>query len=506
LIDSILPLHVSIARWAAAQPDKTAAISGDQQLTYGQLEARIAAAAEGLRRAGATPGMRVGATTESSIEHLVGVVAAMAADVIPVPLPPDEAAAVSEIVADAGLEIVIGCGPVRPHIAAALGSRLRKLTDLEADGRGATATAQRATPQPGDEAMIYYTSGTSSGVRKGVVQCHRALEATARYITDAMGITGETIEFVASTTDNAFWYGRCRVVLRAGGCVVLNDGAFNPLSILGKVERHRCNAISGDTPVYLILLKHFPERFARLGSSLRWIKVASQAMAPEWRQKLLDAAPTARVIMNYGLTEAMRCCLMSMRENMHRPESVGQPSPGVELRVVDTDRSPVPAGETGAIEVRGDNLALGYLNNPAMWRQRCPDGWYITGDIGMADSEGYVTVKGRADEAINVGGKTIAPIEVERYLAPFITESVFAICAAPDPRGVLGEVPALCVEGEWREKDSWDNLRHAVLKRVPGPYVPRVLMTFGAIPRTAAGKIQRNRLRQMLEAASKTDA
>jgi acyl-coenzyme A synthetase/AMP-(fatty) acid ligase len=183
-------------------------------------------------------------------------------------------------------------------------------------------------------------------------------------------------------------------------------------------------------------------------------------------------------------------------------ESVGRPCPTVEARVVDEHDNLRPPGETGEIQVRGGNLASGYWRNDALWRQRTKSGWYATGDMGIIDADGFVTVKGRFDEAVNVGGRTVAPIEVERAVGPMLHAEHYAVCGMTDPDGLLGDILCLCIEGEWKEPVAWNEFRIKLFEVMPAALVPKDAFAIPELPRTANGKIQRNKLRAALAAGS----
>ena len=186
-------------------------------------------------------------------------------------------------------------------------------------------------------AMLYYTSGTSSGVRKGVMQSYGQLHATVNYITGIMHMAPEICEFVASPPDNAFWFGRCRCILHVGGTALLSSGTLNPFSIISAIERNNGNAIGGDTAVFMLMLHHMEKHLIRVAHNVRWVKIASAPMPIEDKRRLLEILPEARIVFNYGLTEAMRTCLNSFRDNPGKLESVGRPCPSVDVRVTDAE-------------------------------------------------------------------------------------------------------------------------------------------------------------------------
>lgn len=496
LIKHVTTCCQSVFDNAVRTPDKPAIITSHRILTYGAVRQRTAAVAAALMRRGIKPGEKVAIGTASSTQHLIAVLAVMAVGGVAVPLP-NSAPDAAEIVSDCSPVLIILCtGETGPKNVA---ERV-ELEILEADGSGASFGAAPHRPMPGDLAMIYYTSGTSSGIRKGVLQSHGQLEATAQYISELMQVNDRIREFIATPTDNAFWFGRCRVVLRAGGTAVLTEGTFNPLRITADMALHHCNSIAGDTPVFVMLLRHFEKQLTAIGPSLLWAKVASQAMTTEDKRRLSEFLPNARLVMNYGLTEAMRCCILPFHDHPDKLDSVGRPCPGVNIRIVDDNDVPLMQGELGEVQVSGVNLASGYLNKEEMWHERFRDGWYATNDLGYLDVDGFLHITGRKDEAINVGGRTVAPAEVETSLRDYVSNTVYCICGRKDPSNLLGEVPVLCVEGEWREAVSWRNMRIAMLKGVPKALVPRLAVVVPEFPTTSNGKVQRGLLRERIEA------
>lgn len=489
----------SVFDHADRMPDKCAVVSGDTRLTYAALRDQVADVALALAARGVEPGDRVAVSTESASRHLVAMLGAMAAGAVPLALPRAESKSREEMLADARPKRIIACrDPV-----GALPTGAPPVDPLDAlHGEGGRSEAPLPGYAIGDHeapAMLYYTSGTTGGIRKGVIQSHRMLEGTARYIAALMRLDESAVEFVASPTDNAFWFGRCRVLLRVGGTIVLSTGALNPMRIIGAVERHGCNAISGDTPVFMMLLKYADKGFAAVAPRIRWIKIASQAMPAERKRELLEIAPNAHVVMNYGLTEAMRTCIIPMREHMDRLDSVGRSCPGVETRIASSDGETLPPNTRGEIQLRGVNLASGYLNKAEFWRQKFHGDWFRTGDLGRMDEEGFVYVDGRIDEALNIGGRTVAPAEIEANLKVHLQRTSFAVGGGSDPRGLLGDVAVLFVTGRWQETRTWPEIRSELLREYPGALVPAYAVSIPELPLTENGKIRRKHLRELFD-------
>jgi long-chain acyl-CoA synthetase len=499
------PIHTpfsDVVRQADRTPGKLAVVSdaGDA-LTYGELVDRVSSVARALACRSVTRADRVCVESGRAVDNLVGMIAAMAAGGIAVSLPND-IGTYQEVLSDTQPSVVLATAAGLPEDARKGAQIVNRISVREIWGDADPAHGDRVwhEPDPEDTAHIYYTSGTTSGIRKGAMQSYRALHATADYITSAMQMTEDVCEYVASPVDNAFWFGRCRCVLRSGGTLLLSSGVLNPLEILSSLSRNSGNALSGDSSIFMLFLQQMERQFLRVASGLRWVKVASQPMPIEARRRLMELLPQARIVMSYGLTEAMRAALLPFGDFPDKLASVGRPSPGVTIRISDESGRELPAGETGEVWIAGDNVATGYWRNPDLWSERFDGGWYRSRDLGYLDTDGFLFLKGRIDQAINVGGKTIALNEVEERLRPVLPRSTFAVCGVRDPNGILGDLLVLCVEGEWTEPELWPDLRIHLFERMEPSFVPKEAFLVARLPRTANGKIQTALLKQEIEA------
>jgi acyl-CoA synthetase (AMP-forming)/AMP-acid ligase II len=215
--------------------------------------------------------------------------------------------------------------------------------------------------------------------------------------------------------------------------------------------------------------------------------------------RLMELLPNARMVMNYGLTEAMRTCLYPFREAPDKLASVGCPCPSVSLRIVDSQGKELSPDTIGEVMISGGNLASGYWRNEELWNTRFHNGWYHSGDLGHLDKDGFLYLAGRIDHAINSGGKTISLYEVEQLVRPFIRKTNFVTCGASDPKGVLGEVVVLCVEGRWGESIPWSELRIKLFEAMERLLVPMLAYSVAEFPRTSNGKVQLSELRKRIE-------
>ncbi len=194
----------------------------------------------------------------------------------------------------------------------------------------------------------------------------------------------------------------------------------------------------------------------------------------------------------YGLTEASPVVTTTAVAQQPRLGSIGPPLPGVEVRVVDADGDPVLQDDPGEILVRGANVFAGYWNDDDATRTVLVDGWLHTGDIAIADAEGWLTLVERSKDVIIVSGFNVYPGEVEDALRTHPSVADVAVVGEPHPR--TGEtVVAYVVAAEARVPDPIELLRHAG-RRLARYKLPTRVEVVAALPRTLAGKVVRRAL------------
>lgn len=256
-----------------------------------------------------------------------------------------------------------------------------------------------------DIAQISFTSGTQ-GVPKGVLLSHRALRNTQERIVDAMSLDASIREYVGIPVYHSFGFGRCRSVLSVGGDAYVPPNGFDLTELATMLERGEVNAVSAVPTLWRLVLSH-ASRFERVGSSVAWIEIGSQAMTGAEKAHLRALFPRARIVQHYGLTEASRTTFISVDEasEVSLP-SVGRPSPPVEVEV----------SSDGRIRIRGPHLASGFLIEGRVEPIGDDDGWLTTSDEGYFDEDGFLHFVGRADDLINCGGIKLVPESVERRI------------------------------------------------------------------------------------------
>jgi acyl-CoA synthetase (AMP-forming)/AMP-acid ligase II len=221
---------------------------------------------------------------------------------------------------------------------------------------------------------------------------------------------------------------------------------------------------------------------------LRFIRSSSSALLPQVQAEL-EQLFKAPVIQAYGMTEAAhQMCCTPLPPGVNKPGSVGLPA-GPEVSIMDAEGNLLDRGTIGEIVIRGENVTPGYENNTKANAENFTSGWFRTGDQGMMDADGYVTITGRIKEIINRGGEKISPLEIDEILLDHPAVRQVVCFGIPHPK--LGEeVGAAVVLREGMEATEAE-LRQHVAQRVADFKVPRRILRLEAIPLNDTGKMQR---------------
>ena len=360
----------------------------------------------------------------------------------------------------------------------------------------ATTKATLSGPAaPEDIALVLHTSGTTSRP-KIVPLAQRNVCASARNIrtTLALSEADRGLNIMPLFHIHGLIAGTL-APLSAGGEVCYTTG-FNALKFFPWMAEVRPTWYTAVPTMHqAILSRAGKSKDIIKANPLRFIRSSSSSLPPQVIHELEEVFG-APVIESYGMTEAAHQMSSNpLPPRKRKPGTVGIAA-GPEVTVIDTEGYPVPPGATGEIAIRGENVTSGYENNPRANAEAFVRGWFRTGDQGVMDAEGYLTITGRLKEIINRGGEKISPREVDEILLdhPAVQQCVtFAV-----PHDKLGEdVAAAVVLREGANADEKD-LRTFLATRLADFKVPRKILILAEIPKGATGKIQRIGLAQKL--------
>jgi acyl-CoA synthetase (AMP-forming)/AMP-acid ligase II len=266
-----------------------------------------------------------------------------------------------------------------------------------------------------------------------------------------------------------------------------------PRDILSLVQQHRATTFFG-VPTTMILLAQTSGIEEYEVPSLRLIAYSGAPMPVRAIERLRELFPGVLLHNFFGLTETTSVTTVLPDEQaLLRPESVGSPPPGIELKIVDDAGNALPAGEIGELLVKGPSVVKGYYNRPAATGEAIVDGWLHTGDTAFLDEEGYLFLQGRTKEMIIVAGENVYPVEVENVLTNHPAVAEVAVIGAP--HALLGErVKAVVVLRPGADADERELKRHCV-ERLASYKVPWTFEFRDALPRNPSGKVVKRALK-----------
>lgn len=482
-----MTIEEQIRNFSLANPNKDALIGNDEHVSYRILWERILQTAQKLRTEyGIQKGNRVILAATGGIEFIYVYFGVHIAGGIAVPIDPDTNFARFEYIKEStSPKCVIGL----LHKAGVSGVSFEDAVSLDCD------KIDFVPPSQDDIADILFTTGTT-GNPKGVALSYKNLAAAASQINAFIGNDSSDIELLALPVSHSFGLGRIRCVLSAGGSLVVL-GSFANVKRFFKEMKERNVTGFGMVPASWAFIKKFSGKYiAKFADQLKYVEIGSSFMPVEEKQLLMELLPNTRINMHYGLTEASRSAFMEFHSEKDNLATAGKASPCVDIALFNSNGERVALGEEGEVCVKGDHVCAGYWNEPAeRFESDFYVGYFRTGDCATMDEKGYIYLKSRIKEMINVGGKKVSPMEVEDALnsIPGIKES--ACVGIPDADGVLGEVVKAFVVAE--ESLADEEILNQLKPKLEAYKMPVQIARIDEIPKTANGKIQRLKLKNL---------
>jgi len=477
-----------------ADSSHTAIRADTNTLTYAELSQLVESLAGALRDFGLREGDRIAISLPNGLEVIA---AFLAASTVGTAAPLNPAYTVDEFkfyLEDTGARaLIVPAGSAKEARIAAAETKVAIIeceTTDHGDVRfsmnerlGETGEAGGSASQ--DIALILHTSGTTSRPKR-VPLAHANLLTSARNVANTYQLTSDDVSLcvmplfhvhglVASTL----------ATFRSGGTVVVPP-KFNPLSFWTTVREHGATWYSAVPTIHQVLLSRAKGVRPAGAEQLRFIRSCSASLAPQLMAEM-EKTFGAPVLEAYGMTEAAHQMASNPLPPLaRRPGSVGCGT-AVEIGILDEAGNVLPSGSTGEVSIKGPNVFSGYEGNAEANAESFSNGWFRTGDQGVLDEDGYLTLVGRIKELINRGGEKISPREIDETLLrhPAVAEA----CCFAIPDRVYGEgvAAAVVLKDSATEKDLIAHCRSSLSDFK----CPTTIYIMEAIPRTATGKIQR---------------
>jgi acyl-CoA synthetase (AMP-forming)/AMP-acid ligase II len=348
-----------------------------------------------------------------------------------------------------------------------------------------------------DDALLLYTSGTT-GTPKGVILSHKNMVAGGQYTTIAHELTPED----RALCSLPLYHINGEVVtsiapLVSGGSVVMPH-KFSTSNFWELISEYRCTWFSVVPTIvsYLCSATNLEGKDLNL-DQLRFGRSASSALAPSLHQTFEEKFKVP-IIETMGLTETAAPVLSNPMDPLKRKYGSSGIAVGNEIKIIGKDGNEVPRGIEGEIMIRGDNVMKVYYKAPDKTEEALqPDGWFHTGDLGHMDDDGFVFVTGRIKELIIKGGENIAPREIDEvmYQHPAVLEA--ATVGIPDEH--YGEEIMCCYVLKPDSTCTEEELREHCLEHLGEFKTPKVIKLMNELPKGPSGKIQRLKLREIVE-------
>jgi len=320
---------------------------------------------------------------------------------------------------------------------------------------------------------------------------HRNLLTTIKNIVDTYELSESDTSYLVMPLFHV--HGLMSALLSAfgaGGNVVLpKGGKFSAQVFWNDIKEHGTTWFTAVPTIHQILLSRAAESKDHEGVSLRFIRSCSASLAAPVLERL-EAMFKAPVLEAYAMTEAAHQMTSNPlpKHGPRKPGSVGKGT-NVEIAILAEDGALLPPGKVGEVCIKGRNVTPGYHNNPKATEEAFKYGWFHTGDQGMLDAEGYLTLTGRLKELINRGGEKISPLEVDSVLLANGTVAEAVAFAAPDEK--YGEEVNAAVVLRPGQKSLESEILAFAKERLGDFKVPKRLFIADSLPKTATGKIQR---------------
>lgn len=353
---------------------------------------------------------------------------------------------------------------------------------------------------PDDTAVILYTSGTT-GQPKGAELTHfnmvtNAIASRDMYSPllnaglDAINKYLVTLPLFHSTGQTA----QMNAGIAGGGTLVLLP-RFDPAAVLKVMLEERINFWVGVPTMYWALLQHARQTGVDVSPVAESLKVCCSGGAPMPVAVMEDFQRTfgVRILEGYGLSETSPVACFNQVQRPSKPGTVGLPVLGCEVRVVNDEGEPVPTGERGEVVIRGHNVMKGYYKRPAETAEAFAGGWFHTGDIGVIDADGYVSIVDRKKDMVLRGGMNVYPREIEEVLMTHPAVSLAAVIGVPDER--LGEEVKAFVVLKPGQSLTADALVEWSREQLAAYKYPRIVDIRESLPVGPTGKVFKRALR-----------
>lgn len=511
---SALPQRFNFARHVLAlnhdRKGKLAYRDDTRTLSYGELDLRVRRFAAGLLQQGLQPEQRILLVMHDTIDMPVAFLGALFAGVIPVPvntlLPADNYA---YMLRHSDAKLVIASDALVPVVQEALNQSTHPVPLFVAGTHAHPATAFDAllaatplaeeghTDTHADSFAFWLYSSGSTGQPKGAVHSHASLYWTAElYGKPVLGLREDDLVFSAAKLFFAYGLGNALTFpLSVGATTILMAERPTPAAVFERLTTHRPSIFYGVPTLYVAMLASdglpAPDQVR-----LRLCASAGESLPREIGEKF-HAHFGCPILDGLGSTEMLHIFLSNRADDV-RYGATGKPVPGYQVVLRDENGQPVPPGDVGDLYIQGPSAALLYWTDREKTLATFQGPWVKSGDKYTCDADGYYHYAGRSDDMLKVSGQYVSPIEVESALIGHAAVLECAVVGKPDDKGLTKTIAYVVLRDADKASVAMEAELKAFVKTRLAPHkYPREIIFAPELPKTATGKIQRFKLREL---------
>ncbi|MEA3187676.1 MAG: hypothetical protein QOD99_1506 [Chthoniobacter sp.] len=483
-------VHRLFEKQAAGAPDAVAVVCGDARTSYGELNRRANQIAHHLRRLGVARDEIIGVCVGRSSRFVEAILGILKAECAYLPLDADyPAERLAFMISDARAAVVLAGGEFSEKLPASAA----KIVCLD-DGVFQNESSENLVVEESAEDLAYviYTSG-STGTPKGVAVPHRAV---VRLVVDTDYVQfapDDVVAQVANCSFDAVTFEIWGPLLNGGSLAIIpRDSVISPCKLVDEIQRHHVTTMFLTAALFNQAATEIPDGFR----SLRFLSVGGEALDPRSIATVLRAGAPRRLLNGYGPTETTTFAMWHEVQEIRDGQTnvpLGKPIAGTQIHVLDENRQPVSAGETGELYISGAGVARGYLHRPELTAEKfvtLKDQMraYRTGDLVRVNKDGNVEFLGRIDFQVKIRGFRIELGEIEATLTSHPAVRAAAVLAREDQPGDKRLVAYVTTQ------TSTGELRDYLRAKLPEYMVPVAFVTMDRLPLTPNGKLDRDAL------------
>ncbi len=481
---------------AAKNSEKTAIYWGEEQYSFGQAYAIAGRLSKRLREEyDLKSGDRVGLWLKNCPEFIFSLFGILMAEGVVVSinnfLTPDE---VGYILSDSQVKVLISESSMTEGTTS-LKAKIEGLAVIEIEELGQTdIDSEPKLPLSGHEreelALIIYTSGTT-GKPKGAMLSNNNLLCNVEAVMAELELNSEDRMACLLPMFHSFSMTVCVLLpMTQGLSVVAIRSLHPPKNIVAEIMQHQATVLPAIPQLYRALAN------TKLPPNLP-LRVCCSGAAPLPLEvlKAFNENVGIPLLEGYGLSETSPVACFNPLHGERKPGSVGLPIKGVEFQICNDDGEVLPTGEQGEICIKGHNVMMGYWNNPEATKAAIKGEWFLSGDIGYLDEDGYLYITDRKKDMLLVNGINVYPRELEEVIYRFKGVKEAAVIGVNDPR--KGDMVVACVAPSDGAKIEDVVLLEFLRDKLAVYKMPRKVMQMEALPRNATGKILKTKLREL---------